>query len=226
MIDVTCIIPARGGSKRLPNKNILPLNGKPLIAYSIEAWNKSKYYKYPAIISTEDPMIAAKAWDYDAEVIMRPTSLAQDDTPTLPVIRHVIDTFIRYYTRRIHWIIILQPTSPLRTVEDIDICLDIINDNQADSLTSVNPEGKENGAIYITHADLIMRGTLYGPGLHKYVMPAERSVDIDTLEDLKEAERILKGEGDDHSGSMLQLGQSGHGKGNDKNGKGKRGRAR
>jgi CMP-N-acetylneuraminic acid synthetase len=194
MIDVTCIIPARGESKRLPNKNIALLNSKPLITYSIEAWNKSKYRTRPAIVSTDNPDIWNIANVNCATTYLRPSLLAQDNTPTLPVIQNVIDTIQKYYQRRVQWVLILQPTSPLRTTEDIDACLDIISNNQADSLTSVNPEGEENGAIYIMHADLIAQGMLYGRNLYKYEMPAERSIDIDTFEDLQEAERILKGE--------------------------------
>lgn len=226
MIDITCIIPARGGSKRFPGKNLALLNGKPLIDYAIEAWNRSKYYQRPAIVSTEDADIIKAIAKYNVDLLIRPAILALDSTPTLPVIKHVIDIKQKYYERRIHWILILQCTSPLRTTKDIDACLDIISNNQADSLTSINSEGKENGAIYITHADLIERGTLYGPNLYKYKMPAERSVDIDTLEDLQEAERILKGEGSDNLRELHKLDKSGHGKGNDKNGKGKRGRSR
>ena len=198
MIDVTAIIPARSGSRRFPGKNTALLNGKPLLAYAIEAWAKSKYYKHPAIVSTDDGESAAIALKYGAYRLGRPLLLAQDDTPTLAVIQHVIVNLQRYNDTRVHWIIILQPTSPLRTTEDIDKCLDIINANEADSVTSIcessKYDTKENGAIYIMHADTIAQGTLYGSRLHKYQMPEERSIDIDLPEDLEKAEKIMRGD--------------------------------
>ena len=196
-MNVIAIIPARGGSKRLPGKNIAILNGKPLIAYSIEAWNKSKYCTIPAIVSTDDGTIGHGAIKYGAQAIYRPASLAQDDTPMIPVIKHIIDYLAKYQDYRTHWILILQPTSPLRTVEDIDACLDIVAGNLADSVTSICPETSkyetgENGAIYVTHADLINQGKLYGDRLYKYPMKPENSIDIDTQEDLEKAEGIIK----------------------------------
>jgi CMP-N-acetylneuraminic acid synthetase len=212
MLDITVIIPARGLSKRLPHKNLALLDGKPLIAHSIEVWRKSKYYRSPPIVSTDDDDIAATAQKYRAEVIIkRPVALSQDDTPTLPVIKHVIDYLLKYYETRTQWILILQPTSPLRSTADIDACIDMIKNNEADSVTSISDNSKhatgENGAIYITHADLVNRGMLYGHNLKKYHMPDERSIDIDTQEDLDKAEAILKGEkGNDNSGTLHKLG--------------------
>jgi len=207
MIDVTCIIPARGNSKRLPRKNILPLNGKPLIAYSIEAWNKSKYYHWPAIVSTEDEEIAGISTQLGARVIKRPVKLCQDDTPTIQVIQQVY-YHLQNYDRRVHWILILQPTSPLRTADDIDSCLAIIERNEADSLSTIcdtsKYDTKENGAIYICHANQAEQGKLQGPRIYYYSMPPERSIDIDTIEDLQEAEIILNGGKVDNSRKLQQ----------------------
>lgn len=231
MLNVICIIPARGGSKRLPGKNIALLNGKPLIAYSIEAWNKSQYCTHPAIVSTDSDDIRRLSHVYDAEVLLRPAKLALDDIPTIDVIRHVVLTLV-VGGYRLQWVLILQPTSPLRTVEDIDRCLDIIKTNQYDSLTSICPvtskyDTQENGAIYITSIGLIEQGRICGDRLYRYEMPPERSIDIDTAEDLAEAEKILKGDKNDNIGGVLhKLGRPGRSKKNDQSGKGKRSRTR
>ena len=227
MIDVTCIIPARGGSKRLPEKNIALLQGRPLIAYAIEAWKESRYYQRPAIVSTENDTIAAISSSFDAEIIKRPTIYAQDDTPMIEVVKHVVHILEKYQQRRVHWILLLQPTSPLRVSEDIDDCLDIVARNEADSLSSICPEvstydTKENGAVYITHANIIRGGTLNGQRHFYYMMPPERSIDIDTAEDMARAEEILKGGQDDNSGVLDKLGGDLPSKGDDKKRKGKR----
>jgi len=227
MIDVTCIIPARGGSKRLPEKNIALLQGRPLIAYAIEAWKESRYYKRPAVISTDNDVISTIASGFGAEIIKRPTIYAQDDTPMIEVVKHVVHSLEKYQQRRVHWILLLQPTSPLRVPEDIDECLDIIARNEADSLSSICPEvstydTKENGAVYITHANIIRAGILNGQRHFYYMMPPERSIDIDTAEDLARAEAILEGGQDDHSGVLHELGGDIPSKGDDKKRKGKR----
>ena len=135
---IIAIIPARGGSKGIPRKNIRVLAGKPLIAYSIEAALKSKYIG-KTIVSTEDKEIAEKSREYGAEVIERPRELANDTAPTEPVLEHVVEWLKEHegYTPDI--VILLQPTSPFRTSEHIDEALDIFLNNDYDSLLSVCP---------------------------------------------------------------------------------------
>jgi len=126
------IIPARGGSKSIPGKNIVELKGKPLIAYTIEAALESNLNK--VIVSTDDEEIAKVASDYSAEVIMRPVELAQDDTPTLPVLQHVVESLEDDFD----FIVTLQPTSPFRTAQHIDEAMQLFeNDPTADTLVSV-----------------------------------------------------------------------------------------
>ena len=110
--NVLAIIPARGGSKRLPGKNIKMLNGKPLIAYSIEfALNSNEINK--VVVSTEDENIAQIAKEIGAEIIKRPIELAQDTTKTAPVLIHAVKELEKKgYTPDI--IILLQPTCPIR----------------------------------------------------------------------------------------------------------------
>lgn len=116
---VLAIIPARGGSKGVPRKNIRLLAGKPLITWTIEEAKKSKYIDR-LILSSEDEEIIQVAREYGCEVpFKRPIELAQDDTPGIEPVIHAINTLEDNYD----YVVLLQPTSPLRTVEDIDGCI-------------------------------------------------------------------------------------------------------
>jgi len=126
------IIPARGGSKGIPHKNIRQICGKPLIAFTIEAAQKSNLNRF--IVSTDDIEISQIATSYNAEVMMRPIELALDESPTLPVLQHVVSNI----DKKFDVIATLQPTSPLRTAQHINEALDLIkSDPEADSLVSV-----------------------------------------------------------------------------------------
>jgi len=137
--SILAVIPARGGSKGLPRKNILPLSGKPLIAWSIEAAKESQYID-KFIVSTDDKEIADVAKLYDCEIpFLRPDYLALDDTPSSDVIIHSIEYFAK---KNIHfdYFILLEPTSPLRNSQDIDRAMEILNANRekADSIVGVS----------------------------------------------------------------------------------------
>lgn len=125
---IIAIIPARGGSKGLPRKNIKPLLGKPLVAWTIEQAKNSKYIDR-IIVSTDDKEITEISRKYGAEVpFLRPKELARDDSPTIDVIMHAIDWFEKrgdYFDI----VVLLEPTSPLRDVEDIDKCVEILIGN-------------------------------------------------------------------------------------------------
>ena len=120
MIDVkvVAVIPARGGSKGIPRKNMMLLNGKPLVYYTIRESLKSKYINR-TIVSTEDNEIAKISSEYGAEVVRRPVELAKDDTPTIDVVLHVLDT-LKAQNFEPDIVVLLQPTSPLRNTQDID----------------------------------------------------------------------------------------------------------
>ncbi|MBN1762919.1 MAG: acylneuraminate cytidylyltransferase family protein [Methanomicrobia archaeon] len=125
---IIAIIPARGGSKGLPRKNIKPLLGKPLIAWTIEQAKKSKYID-KVIVSTEDEEIAEISKEYGAEVsFLRPKELARDDSPTIEVILHAINWFEKR-DEYFDLVVLLEPTSPLRDVEDIDNCVKMLVNN-------------------------------------------------------------------------------------------------
>lgn len=222
VIKIVVIIPARGGSKRLPGKNIKMMNGKPMIAYSIEAGRQSKYIDR-IIVSTDDDEIADVSKEYGAEVLMRPSELAQDDTASMPVFKHVHEHLLsENYVADTY--VILQPTSPLRTVKDIDDAIGIFIEKECYSVIGVylNPHPIEwlysikkglmvptskdcvvrsqdaeklyllNGAIFVARSDAIKSGVMISESSRPYIMPAEKSIDIDTLLDFKIAEELMR----------------------------------
>ncbi len=137
-ISVLGIIPARGGSKRLPNKNIKPLLNKPLIAWTIEQANKSTLLT-KSIVSTDDEEIAKVAREYGGLVpFMRPARLAKDESSSYDVIFHALD-FFNDNGENFDAVTLLEPTSPLRRDDDIDNAIKIFSDNfkKAGSLISL-----------------------------------------------------------------------------------------
>lgn len=130
------IIPARGGSKRVPGKNTKSLNGKPLIAWTIEAALNCQYIDR-TIVSTDYTAIAEIASEYGAEVpFIRPSSLAQDKSTTVDMIKHAL----KFYSENdevFDYIVLLQPTSPLRNSEHITEALELLIAKKADAIISV-----------------------------------------------------------------------------------------
>jgi len=213
-MSVLAIIPARGGSKGIPRKNIKPLMAKPLIDWSIEAAKQSSCIDR-IIVSTEDKEIASVACELGVDVpFMRPDELAADDTPGVAPVLHAISQLPNY-----DWILLLQPTSPLRTAEDIDGIWQFCQERGAPSAVSVCEVGKHpywmykcdaaerleplikgrpdvtrrqdlppayalNGALYLARTDwLLEQQDFIGPETRGYIMPPERSVDLDTPQD-------------------------------------------
>jgi CMP-N,N'-diacetyllegionaminic acid synthase len=125
------IIPARGGSKRLPKKNILDLNGKPLIAYSIEAGLTSKYIDHVSVSSDSEEVLSISK-KFGAQVVKRPSELADDKATTYDSIVHAIEK-----SKRHDYIVLLQPTSPLRNAQDIDEAIELLSHRNADAVISV-----------------------------------------------------------------------------------------
>lgn len=219
---VLAIIPARCGSKGIPQKNIVPLSGKPLISWTIEAALNAQCVTR-TIVSTDCAEIAAVARASGAEVpFIRPAHLATDFATTVDAVRHARDECPGYEV-----LLVLQPTSPLRTAEDIDAAYEEMTTSSANSCASVVqvntppwlmhtkndagflerimptwPGGMRrqdfppvytlNGAIYFVETySFDMSSQLVIPNANGYVMPPERSIDIDTPEDLKSVEEIL-----------------------------------
>jgi CMP-N,N'-diacetyllegionaminic acid synthase len=125
------VIPARGGSKRLPRKNILDLNGKPLIVWSIEAGLKSKYID-KVIVSSNDKEILDISQDHGADTIKRPDNLASDTATTFDAIKHTIENVEKY-----DYVILLQATSPLRNEKHIDEAIELLESKNASAVVSV-----------------------------------------------------------------------------------------
>ncbi len=131
------VIPARGGSKGIHQKNITLLNGKPLIAYSIESALNSNYLT-DVIVSTEDPQIAVISEKFGAKVpFIRPEELATDMALSLPVIQHATREMEKLNAANYDLVLMLQPTTPFRTSQDIDTSIKLLTDSNADSVLSV-----------------------------------------------------------------------------------------
>jgi len=221
------IIPARGGSKGLPGKNIKLLNNKPLIAYTIIAAKNSKYIDN-VFVSTDDKEIAEVSLKYGAKVpFLRPKELATDNALAIDNYIYTIEKLKELYNKEIPEIVVLQPTSPLRNTEDINSAIEIFITKKADSVISFsemthppvwakkvindgtvrdyfeNAAGFKNrqdiekalmpnGAIYILKYELLKnKYTYYSDKTYPYIMPANRSVDIDLQIDFDFAEFLM-----------------------------------
>ncbi|ABK60377.1 Acylneuraminate cytidylyltransferase [Clostridium novyi NT] len=133
---ILAIIPARGGSKGIPHKNIMKIGEKPLIAYSIEAAKESKYIDY-ILVSTDDTCIKEVSLRYGAKVpFLRPDEISTDRAKSIDVVLHGID-YLKEHNENFHYVILLQPTSPLRTSDDIDTAIESVIEANKDSLISV-----------------------------------------------------------------------------------------
>ncbi len=140
MIDnkkILAIIPARGGSKRVPRKNVKLLSNKPLISYTISAALKSKYID-KTIVSTDNKEIARIARQYEADIpFIRPSELAHDDSTTLSVLKHAVKFMEKSKNFKPDLVILIQPTSPLVLAEDIDMAIEKIIETKTNSCVSV-----------------------------------------------------------------------------------------
>jgi N-acylneuraminate cytidylyltransferase len=138
--DVLAVVPARGGSKGLPRKNILHLHGHPLLAYSIAAGKQAQGVTR-TICSTDDPEIQQHAKAYGAEVpFLRPSSLAQDISPDLPLFLHVLQWFGEHENWKPEIIVHLRPTSPIRFPGQVDAAIQLLANNpEATSVRAVCP---------------------------------------------------------------------------------------
>jgi N-acylneuraminate cytidylyltransferase len=221
--SVIAVIPARGGSKGLPGKNIREIAGKPLIAWTILEAKKSKYIDR-LILSSEDEEIinAAKAWDCEVPFV-RPKELAQDDTPGIEPVLHAIEAIPAKYD----YALLLQPTSPLRLAADIDGCLEMCHRRGTPACVTVTEPEKSpywmyrldtgdrlvplmdkgytsqrrqdlptayvlNGAVYAVRTGWVEQyRTFLTPETAAYVMPRERSIDVDSEQDIIVCELLL-----------------------------------
>lgn len=226
---ILCVIPARGGSKGLPRKNIKELLGKPMIGYTIEQAKKSKYID-KIIVSTDDIEIAGISAKYGAEVpFIRPQELAGDNASIFDVLLHAVDRIIEKESFSFDILILLHANTPLRNVEDIDNCIELLYEKDADNVFSVTEAHRNpyfnmveitksrkvklikkgnyvsrqsapqvfdmNSSIYVWWKDILReKKKLFLRNTHIYVMPKERSIDIDDEIDFKFVECLLKKE--------------------------------
>jgi len=220
-MNTIAIIPARGGSKGIPRKNIKDFCGKPLISYIISTALNTKELDR-VIVSTDDKEIAEISKEYGAEVpFIRPHNLSLDHTPTMPVIKHAIEYLEKNEGYCPSLVALLYPTSPLLRSNRISEAIDILKKGNFDSLVSVvedkghfwikntnykrlypkiiknrqyvNPLYRENGSIYLFTRDLIMnKNKIIGDKVSVLVMENNESVDIDTNIDFEFAEYIYR----------------------------------
>jgi CMP-N-acetylneuraminic acid synthetase len=221
------VIPARGGSKGIPRKNLHLLGGKPLVAWTIEAARGSGLTR--TVLTTDDPEIAEVGRRFGADVpFLRPAELATDRANAIPVVQHALQAVeARDPGPPFDAVMMLQPTAPLRTAADIDAALALLEDTGADSVISVTDVGGhlpqrmkyleagrlvdplfneayenqprqelrpmviKNGAIYLVRRETLLAGSFKGRDCRGYLMPPERSANIDTLSDLRYAEWLI-----------------------------------
>ena len=208
------LIPARGGSKGIPRKNLAPVGGKPLLAWTVDAARAAGELT-DVVVSTDDDEIAAAA---GVEVLRRPPELAADETPMLDVVRHAIGELSPDV------VVILQPTSPLRRAEHVDACVRLLLESGADSVVSVVevphrfapeslmdvvdgrvvPRGgarsrQEKTRVYARNGPAVLAirvaslgDDLYGGDCRPFVMDERDSLDVDTEFDLELADLVLR----------------------------------
>lgn len=226
---ILTFIPARGGSKGVPRKNIRHLHGKPLIAWTIEEAKKSRYLDR-IIVSTEDKEIAEVSKRFGAEVpFLRPEELARDESPTMDCVVHALDWLKDHEGYVPDLFLLLEATVPLRIAQDIDNAIEIMIQkmNKIDAVISVKEVSEHpywmsvldedgfisdfikpdkeyarrqdlppayivNGAIYLSKTEVLLSKKTFTPKrTYGYVMPRERSVDIDSEADFKFAEYLM-----------------------------------
>ncbi|MCK9602770.1 MAG: acylneuraminate cytidylyltransferase family protein [Candidatus Omnitrophica bacterium] len=221
-MKILCIICARAGSKGLPGKNIRSLLGKPLIAHTIKQAISSGLFEH-VVVSTDSSRIAGIAKKYKAEVpFLRPKKLAGDTCPKLPSIRHALLECEKLFNTKFDIIVDLDPTSPLRTIEDIRNCVEILIKKHASNVITAMPARRSpyfnlieiypggriglskktkppitcrqnspkcfdmNASIYAWKRQALLKNdSLFLKKTALYVMPEERSIDIDNEIDFK-----------------------------------------
>jgi CMP-N-acetylneuraminic acid synthetase len=241
-LSVLGIVTARGGSKGIPRKNLAPVLGRPLLAYTAEAALQAKRLSR-VVLSTDDVEIAKAGQELGLDVpVLRPAELAQDDTPTIPVLQHMV-RHLEDQGDHYDAVLVLQPTNPLRRAEDIDGAISLLEVTKADSVISftavgerhparmklIDPDGwvadppfsecfegqprqqlsplyLREGSIYLTRHDVLMvHNSLKGAHCQAWIMPPERSCNIDEAFDLRLVEFLLA-EADTHANSRCRIG--------------------
>lgn len=218
-MNILAVIPARGGSKGIPKKNIRNMNGKPLISYAINNGLKSKYIT-DVVVTTDDDEISSIAEYYGAEILKRNKELADDKTTLDPVIFDALIKMEKNKNKKFDIIITLQPTSPLLTIGTLDKAIEEFINRDYDTIISATnkphlswtkkdgevlpmyekrvnrqqlpPNYVEAGAFLICKRENISESTRIGKKVSVYEIPKDESTDIDNIEDWIVCENILK----------------------------------
>jgi len=227
-MSVLCTINARGGSKGVANKNIRPMHGRPLIAWTIEQARASGVVDFIAVSSdSKDILQAAK--DAGADLLVtRPDELATDQAAKVPAIRHSVETAEAHTGKRFEVLVDLDATSPLRIPSDIKACIELLRAKNALNLITAMPARRSpyfnlvevhddgrvslakplakpvvrrqdapkcydmNASIYVWRHDALFEDpAIFKPETALYIMPEERSIDIDSELDFRIVEMIL-----------------------------------
>jgi CMP-N-acetylneuraminic acid synthetase/spore coat polysaccharide biosynthesis predicted glycosyltransferase SpsG len=218
-MNILVIIPARGGSKGIPRKNVRLMNGEPLISYVINTVKNSKY-KPDIVMTSDDEEIIRLAKSYEVEVIERPSSLAGDDITLDPVVFHAVTSKEEKKSTTYDCVITMQPTSPLLKTETLDEAIKYFLDNNFDTVISgINdphlswtekngvvvpnydkrlnrqylPKNLvETGAFVITKREFVKEYSRFGSLVSVYEVPKDESIDIDTPQEWWIAEKELE----------------------------------
>lgn len=188
-MTVLGLILARGGSKRVPRKNIRMLGDAPLLAWTIVSAHHALSLDYVAV-SSDDPQILGIAQVWGAETIRRPPEMATDKASPYPAMLHALDELDEAFD----YLCLLQPTSPFRTNADIDGCVAWAMRGDVPAVVTMTVgEDVPNGAVYVGRTDWLRDGGNFdGPAVGSWLMPPERSLDIDTEEDWAQAEAMVR----------------------------------
>lgn len=218
-MKVLCVIPARGGSKGIPRKNLRPLAGKPMIYYSIAAALGASSISR-VVVTTDDDEIELFSSRFGAQIVKRPPSLGEDMVTLDPVIEHTVQEAEMRWKEKYDIILTIQPTSPLVLPSDINAVIDVFRDESVDTVLSVVDDRhlcwaiknnqafpvykervnrqqlpsnyRETGAIIACTRSQLEKGTRVGSKTAVYEMPVDRSFDIDSVTDLYLCEAMLK----------------------------------
>ena len=185
--SILAIIPARGGSKRVPRKNLRNLADKPMIQWTIDAAKASNFIDTLAV-STEDQAIISHCAGQQLQIVERPMELASDSANIYDAIFHAIDQFPPHdYTMLLH------PTSPCRIADDIDECMELCDSEHAPACITIDKARPvANGAVYVAWTTWLREFRNFDMGrVVAYEMPVNRSVDVDTMTDFAKAEQLL-----------------------------------
>lgn len=184
---IVAIIPARGGSKRLPRKNVKKIHGKPMIQWAIDACKKSKYIGMISV-SSEDEEILQIANKSHVNTIRRPKKLAEDHVWTQEVLKHAVEHIRATTSEDVSVIVRVQANSPQVTCEKIDSCIEKLIKNNLWEVFTVDSEGLEDGAIHIMKAECVYQEAL---SVYKGVVQTNY-IDIHTEEDFQKVKKILE----------------------------------